>query len=239
MQKVVLVTGGSRGIGARTAEVFAAHDFKVIINYTSSQKKAEDLADRIGADCICADVADHVQVDEMVNKIKERYGKIDVLVNNAGVSIIGLFQDITYESRRRLYDVNLFGTVNCIHAVLPMMISRKYGKIINVASMWGQTGASCEADYSASKAAVIGLTKALAKETAPSGINVNCVSPGFIMTQMNSCFSENEINEIIADIPVGRYGTPSDVADIIYDLSCDTKSFITGQVIGINGGEVI
>ncbi|MDO5559358.1 MAG: 3-oxoacyl-ACP reductase FabG [Oscillospiraceae bacterium] len=239
MKKTVLVTGGARGIGAQTAKVFAEHGFQTVISYISSEQKALKVALDIGAKAICADSADPAAVKNMVDEIISQYGQIDVLVNNAGISLIGLFQDISYEQRRRLYDVNLFGTLNCIHEVLPYMIRRKYGRIINVASMWGQTGASCEADYSASKAAVIGLTKALAKETAPSGINVNCVSPGFIMTDMNRCFSDSEIEQIVEDIPVGRYGTPDDVAQLIYSLALDTASFITGQIIGVNGGEVI
>ena len=175
----------------------------------------------------------------MISEITERFGKIDVLVNNAGISVTGLFDLVSDEDSRRIFDINVFGVLNCTKKVLPHMLRRKYGRIINVSSMWGQTGASCEVHYSAAKAAVIGFTKALAKEVGPSGINVNCVAPGMIMTDMTSCYTEEEINEIKEDIPLGRCGTPHDIAETILFLASERSSYITGQIIGVNGGMII
>ena len=239
MLKTVLITGASRGIGARTAEVFAAQGYTPIINYNNSGEKALTLAEKTGGIAIKADISDVGQTEKMIEEIIERYKKIDVLVNNAGVSLVGLFDTVEPEKIKRLFDINVFGTLNCTRLVLPYMIKRKYGKIINISSMWGQTGASCEVHYSASKAAVIGFTKALAKEAGPSGINVNCVSPGFIITDMNSCFSDNEIEEIRSEIPIGRCGDPDDIAKAVLFLASDNAGFITGQVLGVNGGMIV
>ena len=239
MNKIVLITGASRGIGEKTAELFAENGYTVIVNYFNNKEKAESLASRIGGMAVRADVSDIYQTSQMVDTVIEQYGKIDVLVNNAGISIVGLFDSLPAENVKRLFDVNIFGTFNCTKCVIPHMIKRKYGKIINVSSMWGQSGASCEVHYSASKAAVIGFTKALAKEVGPSGINVNCVSPGFIMTDMNKCFTYNEISEIVDEIPIGRYGEPRDIAETILFLSSEKSGFITGQIIGVNGGMIV
>lgn len=239
MNKIVLITGASRGIGEKTAELFAENGYTVIVNYFNNKLKAESLASRIGGMAIRADVSDICQTSQMVDTVIEKYGRIDVLVNNAGISIVGLFDSVPAENVKRLFDVNLFGTFNCTKCVIPHMIKRKYGKIINVSSMWGQSGASCEVHYSASKAAVIGFTKALAKEVGPSGINVNCVSPGFIMTDMNECFSYDEVSEIVDEIPIGRYGEPRDIAETILFLSSEKSGFITGQIIGVNGGMIV
>ena len=239
MNKIVLITGASRGIGEKTAELFAENGYTVIVNYFNNKEKAESLACRIGGMAVRADVSDIYQTSQMVDTVIEQYGKIDVLVNNAGISIVGLFDSLPAENVKRLFDVNIFGTFNCTKCVIPHMIKRKYGKIINVSSMWGQSGASCEVHYSASKAAVIGFTKALAKEVGPSGINVNCVSPGFIMTDMNKCFTYNEISEIVDEIPIGRYGEARDIAETILFLSSEKSGFITGQIIGVNGGMIV
>ncbi len=239
MNKIVLITGASRGIGEKTAELFAENGYTVIVNYFNNKEKAESLASRIGGMAVRADVSDIYQTSQMVDTVIEQYGKIDVLVNNAGISIVGLFDSLPAENVKRLFDVNIFGTFNCTKCVIPHMIKRKYGKIINVSSMWGQSGASCEVHYSASKAAVIGFTKALAKEVGPSGINVNCVSPGFIMTDMNKCFTYNEISEIVDEIPIGRYGEARDIAETILFLSSEKSGFITGQIIGVNGGMIV
>lgn len=239
MIKTVLITGASRGIGAAAARLFAANGYTVIINYLNSPEKALELAEETGGYVIKADVSDIVQTENMINEIIEKFGKIDVLVNNAGISVTGVFDMVPPEDVKKLFDINVFGTLNCTRSVLPHMIRRKYGKIINVASMWGETGASCEVHYSASKAAVIGFTKALAKETGPSGINVNCVSPGLIMTDMNNCYSADELDEIIGEIPLGRSGSPFDVAETILFLASEKSSFITGQTIGVNGGMVV
>ena len=239
MNKIVLITGASRGIGETTAELFAENGYTVIVNYFNNKEKAESLASRIGGMAVRADVSDIYQTSQMVDTVIVQYGKIDVLVNNAGISIVGLFDSLPAENVKRLFDVNIFGTFNCTKCVIPHMIKRKYGKIINVSSMWGQSGASCEVHYSASKAAVIGFTKALAKEVGPSGINVNCVSPGFIMTDMNKCFTYNEISEIVDEIPIGRYGEARDIAETILFLSSEKSGFITGQIIGVNGGMIV
>lgn len=239
MLKTVLITGASRGIGAATAKLFADNGYTVIINYNNSSEKALALAEETGGYAVKADVSDVSQTEKMIEEVIQKFGKIDVLVNNAGISVTGLFDMVPSEDVKRLFDINLFGTLNCTRAVLPHMIKRKYGKIINISSMWGETGASCEVHYSTAKAAIIGFTKALAKETGPSGINVNCVSPGLIMTEMNSCYSENEITEIVEEIPVGRSGSPYDVAETILFLASDKSSFITGQILGVNGGMIM
>lgn len=239
MLKTVLITGASRGIGAETARLFADNGYKVIINYNSSREKAEKLAAETGGFAVKADVSDISETEKMVSEIIEKFGKIDVLVNNAGISVTGPFDMISSEDARKIFDINVFGTLNCTKFVLPHMIRRKYGKIVNVSSMWGETGASCEVHYSATKAAIIGFTKALAKEVGPSGINVNCVAPGLIMTEMNSCYSAEEIEEIIEEIPVGRCGSTRDAAESVFFLASEKAGFITGQVLGVNGGMVV
>lgn len=239
MAKTVLITGASRGIGAATAEIFADNGYNVIINYNKNHERAKQIASKTGGNLIQADVSDIVQTEKMIDSIISEYGKIDVLVNNAGISVTGTFDSISDEDARRLFDVNIFGTFNCTKLVLPHMLRRKYGKIINVSSMWGQVGASCEVHYSASKAAVIGFTKALAKEVGPSGITVNCVSPGFISTDMTACYTKEEVNAICEEIPVGRTGSPYEVAQAVFYLASEQAAYITGQVLGINGGIIV
>lgn len=239
MAKTVLITGASRGIGAATAEIFADNGYNVIINYNKNHERAKQIASKTGGNLIQADVSDIAQTEKMIDSIISEYGKIDVLVNNAGISVTGTFDSISDEDARRLFDVNIFGTFNCTKLVLPHMLRRKYGKIINVSSMWGQVGASCEVHYSASKAAVIGFTKALAKEVGPSGITVNCVSPGFISTDMTACYTKEEVNAICEEIPVGRTGSPYEVAQAVFYLASEQATYITGQVLGINGGMIV
>lgn len=239
MAKTVLITGASRGIGAATAEIFADNGYNVIINYNKNHERAKQIASKTGGNLIQADVSDIAQTEKMIDSIISEYGKIDVLVNNAGISVTGTFDSISDEDARRLFDVNIFGTFNCTKLVLPHMLRRKYGKIINVSSMWGQVGASCEVHYSASKAAVIGFTKALAKEVGPSGITVNCVSPGFISTDMTACYTKEEVNAICEEIPVGRTGSPYEVAQAVFYLASEQASYITGQILGINGGMIV
>lgn len=239
MSKTVLITGASRGIGAATAELFAEEGYNVIINYLNNEEAAVRLAEKTGGTAMKADVSDIGQMSKFVDEVIEKYKKIDVLVNNAGISVHGLFDMVPPEDVKRLFDVNVFGMFNTTRLVLPHMIRRKYGAIINIASMWGEVGASCEVHYSASKAAVIGFTKALAKETGPSGITVNCVSPGFITTDMNSCYSKEEIDEIKEEIPLDRLGDSHDIAETVLFLASGKASFITGQVIGVNGGMII
>ena len=236
MNKIALVTGGSRGIGAKTAEFLSLNGYTVAVNYLNNSKKACEICNNINGLALCADVADYNQVLDMVNAIIQKYGKIDLLVNNAAISATGLFTDISECDADRIFDVNVKGTLNCAKAVLPHMINRKSGKIINISSMWGEVGASCEVHYSTSKAAVIGFTKALAKEVAPSNIQVNCITPGIIATAMNADFSPETMESLIKDTPLGRLGSPEDVAEIILFLASEKADFITGQVIGVDGG---
>ncbi len=233
--KKALVTGGTGGIGQAICRRLSANGYHVMINYVHSEEKAEKLAKEISGEPIKFDVSNI----EEVEKIAKQIGKIDLLINNAGISEIDLFTGISHEKSSRIMDINLGGTLNCSRAFLPAMIREKCGCIINVSSMWGEVGASCEVDYSATKAGIIGFTKALAKEVAPSGIRVNCVSPGFIMTEMNSQFTDEELNEIKEEIPLGFFGKPEHVADCISFLASDMAEYITGQVISVNGGMVI
>lgn len=239
MKKIALVTGGAGGIGEAVCRRLACKGYFVIVNYSRSKEKAGVLAAEIGGKACCFDVSDNHMVNTAVSDIASEYGNIDLLVNNAGVSEIELFTCISQENSDRILNINLKGTLNCARAVLPGMINRKSGCIVNISSMWGQCGASCEVDYSASKAGVIGFTKALAKEVAPSGIRVNCISPGFIMTEMNSCFSQEDLDAIKEEIPLGVFGTPENIADAVEFLASDRASFITGQNLAVNGGMVI
>jgi len=233
--KKALVTGGAGGIGEAICRRLAADGYFVFVNYAHSVEKAKKIAENIGGDAICFDVSD-------VNAVKEAFsiiGKLDLLVNNAGVSDVDLFTSISQDSADKILNINLKGAMNCARAALPYMINEKSGNIINISSMWGQCGASCEVDYSASKAGMIGFTKALAKEVAPSGIRVNCVSPGFIMTEMNSRFSDEDLELIKEDIPLGIFGEPRHIADAVAFLASGSAEYITGQVLAVNGGMVI
>lgn len=232
--KRVLITGASRGIGAACARVFAKSGYDVIINYNNSKKEALELAEEIGAETIRADVSDSAQVAEMFKAA----GEVDVLVNNAGISGFYMLDAMSDDEWDRLIGVNLSGVFYCTRAVLPQMLRRKSGAIVNVSSMWGICGASCETAYSASKAGVIGLTKALAKEVGPSGIRVNCVAPGAVDTDMNKKLGEDAIKELCEETPLGRLGKPEEVARAILFLA-DDEGFITGQVLSPNGGLVI
>lgn len=233
--KNALVTGGSGGIGSSVCRMLSENGYNVFINYNSSREKAEKIAREINGTAIKFDVSDSEAVKSAIDFI----GHIDLLVNNAGISEINTFDSVDSRTADRILDINLKGTLNCSRTVLPDMIHRKSGVIINISSMWGECGASCEVDYSASKAGIIGFTKALAKETAPSGIRVNCVSPGFILTDMNKNFSDEDLKLIREDIPLGRFGTPEDIANAVIFLASEKSAFITGQVLGINGGMVI
>lgn len=234
--RTALITGGSRGIGAQTVRAFSAAGYRVAFFYRSSEAEARKLAEETGACAICCDVADSASVNAACREAERVLSHIDVLVNNAGIAQQKLFTDITDEDWQRMLNVNLTGAFYASRAVLPGMISRRYGRIINVGSIWGQVGASCEVHYSAAKAGLIGLTKGLAKEVAPSGVTVNCVCPGVIETDMLSSFSREDLDCLAEETPVGRLGTPQDVASMILWL-CDEKAgFVTGQVIGVNGG---
>lgn len=233
--KKALVTGGSGGIGAAVCETLANEGYFVYIGYSSSREKAEILAEKIGGEPLEIDVSD----TESINSAVKIAGEIDLLVNNAGISEIDLFTSISAEKSSRIMAVNLVGAMELTRKILPAMINRKSGCIINISSMWGEVGASCEVDYSASKAGLIGFTKALAKEVAPSGIRVNCVSPGFIMTEMNSRFSAEDLELIREDIPLGIFGEPRHIADTVAFLASEKAEYITGQIIGVNGGMII
>lgn len=237
--KTALVTGGTGGIGQAICRKLADNGYCVIINYLHAEEKARRLADDINGKAVKFDVSDVDSVNNVLSDIIGSDGKIDLLVNNAGISEIDLFTTIPREKSDSIININLGGTLNCSRAVLPYMIRRKTGCIVNISSMWGQVGASCEVDYSASKAGIIGFTKALAKEVAPSGIRVNCVSPGFIMTEMNSRFTDEELDGIKEEIPLGFFGTPEHVADAVVFLSSESAEYITGQVLAVNGGMVI
>ncbi len=230
----VLITGASRGIGAETARYFAKKGDRVFINYNKSEKGAKALAEEIDGIAVKADVSNSQEVKKMFEEI----GNIDVLINNAGVAGFYMLDAMSDEEWNKILSVNLSGAFYCIREVLPYMISQKRGSIINVSSIWGETGGACEVAYSASKAGLIGLTKALAKEVGPSGIRVNCVAPGTINTDMNKNLDKDAIKEICEETPLGRLGTAEDVAKAIYFLA-DEESFITGQVLGVNGGFVI
>lgn len=239
--KTVLVTGGSRGIGRATCELFGKNGWNVAIGYNHSASRANDVARLINADyphaaCFRADVTQRRQVDEMINQVLERFGHIDTVVNNAGIASYGLFQNTSPGELERVVDVNLLGTMYCTQSVLTDMLRARRGCIVNVSSMWGVHGASCEVVYSAAKAAVIGFTKALAQELGPCGIRVNCVAPGAIETDMMQDFSSDEMAAICGDTPLGRIGLPEDAAEAIFFLSSDNAKFITGEVLNVNGG---
>ncbi len=243
-KKTVLITGASRGIGKATAELFAVKGWNVLINYLNSQEAAlalrHDLNLTLGtAEVFKADVSKRSQVEQLVAYGLERFGDIDVLVNNAGLSQTGLFGEITEQEWDAVLAVNLKGVFNCCQSVLPVMLRKKSGKIINVSSIWGMVGASCEVPYSAAKAGVIGLTKALAKELGPSNIQVNCVAPGIIETEMLNHLSPEELAELKNETPLQKIGRPEDVAGSIAFLASTEADFMTGQVISPNGGFVI
>ncbi|MBQ0111011.1 MAG: 3-oxoacyl-ACP reductase FabG [Oscillospiraceae bacterium] len=241
MAKTVIITGSSQGIGAACAVEFAQKGYNVVINYNNSETLARNLCDSLknsGAKCIAigADVTYTGEVESLVKQTVSTFGGIDILVNNAGIARQQLVQDISDRDWNEIIGVNLTGTFNVTRAVVPYMLSKKEGSIVNVSSMWGQVGASMESAYSAAKAGVIGFTKALAKELGPSGIRVNCVCPGVIETRMNRNLTIETIEQLSDDTPIGRLGTPQEVAAAIRFLADDNAAFITGQILGVNGG---
>ncbi len=244
MAPVALITGASRGIGRAIALRLARDGYTVALNYRRDEQAAHDTAQilqALGADGIlcCADVTDEQAVRRMVQAVEAQYGHIDVLVNNAGIAEQMLFTDLTTAQWRTMMDVHVNAAFYTCSAALPSMIRRKSGCIINVASMWGQVGASCEVHYSTAKAALIGMTKALAKEVGLSGIRVNCVSPGAVDTDMMAGFSAADREAIAEETPLGRLGKPEEIAAAVSFLASSDASFITGQVIAPNGGLVI
>ncbi len=242
--KVAVITGASKGIGRKTAEVLANEGFKVVVNYNSSEAEAEKVKKNIldfngEAEIFKADVGNYNEAKKLIEFCVERYGSIDVLINNAGISQIRLFTDIGTDEWNEMIRVNLNGIFNCTQNAVRHMIRNKQGKIINLSSIWGITGASCEVHYSTVKAGIIGFTKSLAKELGPSNIQVNCVAPGVIMTGMMGEFSEDEIEALKLSVPLQRLGTDDDVANVILFLSSDKSNYITGQVISPNGGMLV
>ncbi len=238
--KTILVTGGSRGIGRAIVEKFAQSGYNTILNYNKSEYAAIDIAKQYkNIEIFKANISKPKDVEAMINFTIEKFGQIDVLINNAGISSNCLLQDLSLEEWNKLFEVNVTGTFLVTKEVLPYMISKKCGKIINISSVWGLVGASTEVAYSASKAAIIGFTKALAKEVGPSNINVNAIAPGIVMTDMVSNLTVNEFEQIRSEIPLGKIGSTQDIANTAFYLSSDEASYITGQIISPNGGWVI
>ncbi len=229
----VMITGGSRGIGAATVRLFSGKGHRVWFLYEKDHASAQAVADETGATAICADVANGVAVREAFRQCPD----VDILVCNAGISIPGLLSMLPEDQWDRLFDVNVKGIYHCVNAAMPAFLRKQRGSIVTVSSMWGVTGGSCEAAYSATKGAVIALSKALAKELGPSGIRVNCVAPGVILTDMCADIDPEILEELRQESPIGLNGRPEDVAAAIEYLAA--APFVTGQVLGINGGFVI
>ncbi len=241
MNDTVLITGGSRGIGRACAMAMAREGYRIAVVCRSRKEEAESLVQQLrengtDAEYYLCDAADGDSVRNVVEQVTRRFGRIDVLINNAGIAQIRLFTDLSEEDWNRMMDVNAGGVFHFCHAVAPQMISRKKGSIINVSSMWGIAGASCEVHYSASKAAVIGFTKALARELGPSGIRVNCIAPGVIETEMNAELTEETMDSLRDEIPLGHIGRPEDVAEAAVFLASTRASYITAQVLSVDGG---
>ena len=237
--KNVLITGGSRGIGRACVEKFAREGYTVSFIYNNSDGAATELSTLTGAHPIKADISNPGEAKRAVSDALSAMGGVDVLINNAGISLIKLFTDTTDEDYFNVINTNFGGAFFVTREAVKPMISSHYGRIINIGSMWGKTGASCEVAYSASKSALEGFTKALAKELGPSGINVNAIAPGLIDTEMNASLTDDVIASIIEETPLMRIGTPQDVASLAYFLASEESSFITGEIISINGGYLI
>ena len=241
MRKCILITGASRGIGRSIALHFAKNNYHVFLNCRKSIDELEDVRMQIDSmktgscEIVMGDAGNTKDVRRIFDKIRGTYGRLDVLVNNAGISHIGLLSDMSDEEWDNVIRTNLSSVFYCCRAAIPAMVSEKRGRIINVSSMWGVSGASCEAAYSASKSGVNGLTRALAKELAPSNIQVNALAPGVIDTVMNGQLNEEERQNLAYEIPMGRFGSPDEVAKVIWDLA-NAPEYLTGQIIGIDGG---
>lgn len=244
INKTVLITGGARGIGKAMSEAFAKEGYNVLINFNKSEDEANELYTKLSeknsyVKLFKADVSNRVEVENMIDYCVKEFGGLDVLVNNAGISQDKLFTDITDEDWDRMMNINLKGCFYCSQAALKYMISEKKGNIINISSIWGISGASCEVHYSITKAGIIGMTKALAKEVGPSNIRINSIAPGVINTDMLSEYNSEDINVLVEETPLMRLGTPDDIANCAIFLASDKSNFITGQVISPNGGFVI
>lgn len=237
--KNVLITGGSRGIGRACVEKFASEGYKVSFIYNNSVVQAAELSAETGAFAIKADISNPDEARVAVANAIEQMGSIDILVNNAGISLIKLFTDTTDEDYYNIMNTNLGGTFFVTRETARNMISNHFGRIVNIGSMWGKVGASCEVAYSASKAAIEGFTKALAKELGPSHITVNCIEPGVIATEMNAELDEDTLAELCNETPVGKIGEANELADFIFDIATEKSGFLTGQVIGFDGGFAI
>ncbi|MBQ6816256.1 MAG: 3-oxoacyl-ACP reductase FabG [Clostridia bacterium] len=243
-KKTVVITGASKGIGAHMAIYFAEKGYNVVINYNMSAESALLLRNSLaqnGCSVMAqkANVANKLEADLLIKEALYKFGSVDILINNAGISSQNLFTDISENEWNNMINVNLTGVFNCTQAVLPTMINNKFGRIINISSAWGVTGASCEVHYSAAKAGVIGLTKALAKEVGPSGITVNCIAPGIIDTQMNSHLTTDELKEFTDSLPIQRIGNTIEIVKTAEFLASDFAGYITGQTICVDGGLTI
>lgn len=243
-KRSVIITGASNGIGCRTSEIFAEAGYNVIINYFKSYYEAYSLYNQLtNQNCnvriFKADVSKRNEVNAMIDFCIKEFGQIDILINNAGISQSKLFVDITEAEWDNMLDINLKGIFNCTQSALKYMLPVKSGKIINISSIWGITGASCEVHYSASKAGIIGMTKALAKELGPSNIHVNCIAPGIINTNMMNEYSKSDIDNLKEQTPLGNLGSSNDIAKLALYLASDDSNFITVQIISPNGGYVI
>lgn len=239
--KTAVITGAAKGIGAAIAVAFAKAGYKVVINYNKSEERAIALCQILNdtypteAVCIKADVSTSEGAKKLITEAVTAFGDIDVLVNNAGIAQQKLFTDISDADWNAMLDTNLSSVFYTSRAAVPFMVSKKSGSIVNISSIWGETGGSCEVHYSAAKAGVIGLTKALAKELGPSNITVNCVCPGVIKTDMLNSFTEEDLKALAEETPVMRLGTPKEVADAVFYLATNS-GFVTGQVLSVNGG---
>lgn len=244
MNKTVLITGSSRGIGRATAILFAQKGCRVVINYYQNKVLADTLSQELNRNgcntiSIGADVSDRLAVERLFEQATRHFGPIDILINNAGIAEMKLFTDIDPDYWQRIFDVNVNGMFHCCQCVVPSMVSRKSGKIINIASIWGIVGASCETHYSATKGAILGFTKSLAKELGPSNIQVNAIAPGAVYTDMISGLDESILEQVRSETPLGVIGKPEDIAQTAYFLASSSGDLYTGQVISPNGGLVI
>ena len=240
-QHTALITGASRGIGAAIAEKFAAEGWNLALTCIHSKEKLETLADKLrtsfGVTCLtfAGDMGNEADVQNCFEQIAKRFGGVDALINNAGISRVGLFSDLSLDVWEHIMRTNSTSVFLCTRQALPHMLKQKSGSIINISSVWGCVGASCETAYSASKGAVNALTMALAKELAPSHIAVNAIACGVIDTDMNACFTEEERSDLAEEIPAGRFGQPEEVAELAFSLACQTP-YLTGQIIRLDGG---
>ena len=234
---IILISGASRGIGRQIAIDLSQTGYTVIANYNKSEQSAKELQTQFNIDTFQADISKGTEIKQLTDYVLKKYGKIDVLINNAGISQTKLFTDITDEDWNKMINTNLYSAFKLTQKCLPNMIHNKSGCIINISSMWGQVGASCESLYSITKAGIDAMTKSLAKELGPSGIRVNSIAPGFIDTDMNKCYSKEDVQGIISETPLEKIGHPSDISKCIKWLIKD--QFTTGQIISINGGLVI